>query len=230
MLFNESLKSKLLKNKNLSDKIKVLHLLSMPHHPREVQSVKDITKLCNLNNNLDYYQVINKPYKYTPPEDVIFDNKELITQLSPGAYGCFLAHRNAIKEFINQQDYRWLLIVECDCRIISDPVHLVKKILESTIFLSMTDYKIFTFGGKGNYADITLVNDDVCQINRMIGTQMYLIDKAKSSFYKHIFNHYGWHTIDLWYNQVFEVEKQEFLWREEILTCQYFKDTFSLIK
>lgn len=220
---------------NAIKKIKVLHLLTVPQHLRERKSVREIIALCN-DDQFDYYQAINKPYEDVPPShNVLFGNSHWVLGknkpkgpskkcgLTSGHYGCFIAHRDAIIQFIKQDMYRWLLIVECDCKILDESIST--KIKESVKFMSSSDCKIFTFGRTDDFP--VPVYEDICESNSLFGTQMYLLDRYKADYYKRLFDTYGWHTIDLWYNEVFKIEKEKVLCRKQILASQYHKE-FSL--
>jgi GR25 family glycosyltransferase involved in LPS biosynthesis len=213
--------------------IKVCHLLTNPSHTREVNSVKDIIKLCSANDLLDYYQNINKPYTEEPPNDnVIFGNKNWVVGktkplntwgLTSGHYGCYLAHIEAIKNFFNNDNYDYLLICECDCKINANLSFFIEKLSLACSFLEKTNYKLFSLVHP-NFQTSFYNNfgEDVYDANLIIRTQMYLIHKKQKKFFEYIVSHYGWHTIDWWFNMVFEKENENFLcFKDSALTCQY---------
>jgi GR25 family glycosyltransferase involved in LPS biosynthesis len=98
-------------------RIKLVHLLSLPEEERERESIKNLSKLSRFG--ITYIQHINKPYTELPPKDSCrYPDKVGMKPgyhiKTPGAYGCYLAHKNAVlKEFSDDVDF--LLVCECDC-------------------------------------------------------------------------------------------------------------------
>jgi hypothetical protein len=220
-------------------KIKVCHLLTKPTEEREIKSVKDITKLCNSNDKLDYYQNINKPYEENPPNDnVIFGNSHWVVGktkprysfgLISGHYGCYLAHINAINDFFSDDNktYDYLLLVECDCKIEVEYFDFQKKLDEACSILDRTNYKLFSFVYPNHqsqfYEDL---DNNIYATNLIICTHMYLINKKHKDFYERIIKDYGWHCMDWWYNMVFEQENEKFLcFKGSNLTSQFEGDS-----
>lgn len=214
-------------------KVKVCHLLTAPNQQREVNSVKDIVKLCSGANNLDYYQYLNKPYIEEPPNDnVIFGNKHWVVGktkplntwgLTSGHYGGYLAHINAIDNFFDENIYDYLLICECDCKINVDISILKEKLKLAILLLEKTDYKIFTFVHPNFQTSFDKnFGEDIYEADLIILAQMYLIHKKQKDFFKKAIKNYGWHTPDWWFNMVFEKENEKFLcFKESNLTSQY---------
>lgn len=215
------------------NKFKVCHLLTVPDHKREISSVKDITKLCVKNSNFDYYQYINSPYTELPPShNVIFGNQNWVVGktkplntwgLTSGHYGCYLAHINVLKDFFNQTEYDHLLVCECDCKINVDISTMTEKIYLAASILDKSDYKLFSLVHPNFQTKFdTDHGNDIYDANLIIRTQMYLLHKKQKTFFKKIIDDYGWHTIDWWFNMIFEKENEKFLcFKNSNLTSQY---------
>ncbi len=213
------------------NKIQISHLLTIPEDEREINSVKDITKLCNNNNSLDYYQIINQPYIDTPPNhNVIFGNKSWVKGkskpygtwgLTSGHYGCYLAHINTIQNFFKQEKYNTLLVIESDCKI-KDFNIINEKIYEAQKTLENTNYKLFSFVEPNHQSTTKHISGDIYECDLIICAHMYMIHKKDAIFYENIIKKYGWHTYDWWINMVFEKEKEKILCFKELkLTTQY---------
>lgn len=216
-----------------SYKFKLCHLLTNPTDKREINSVKDIVKFCSANENIDYYQYINKPFEEESPNyNVIFGKKDWVVGktkplntwgLTSGHYGCYLAHINAIKKFFDEDAYDFLIICECDCKINVDINLLMEKLYLAAYFLERSNYKMFSFVHP-NFQTSFYENfgEDIYEGDLIIQTQMYLIHKKQKDFFKKIIINYGWHTIDWWFNMIFEKENEKFLcFKESNLTSQY---------
>lgn len=114
----------------LSKKIKLIHLLTQPEQDRERRSIESLRSL--IPYGFDYRQHINEPYEGEHPD------------ISPGAYGCYLAHRRALME---EQDGDLLLVCECDCVILPSPQEFMQIVVDLIGTMDVMDLACVSIGG-----------------------------------------------------------------------------------
>lgn len=213
--------------------IKLVHLLTKPEENREKQSVKDMLKLCNDLPNINYFQIVNKPFDEHPPTDnVIFGNSHWVAGkekpygswgLTAGHYGCFKAHKDALLDFFYNSEYDYLIIAECDCKI-----HIDSKLFDSYIeemipLLELDAYKLGTFVLPNHQSSFSnKISTNIYETDLIVQTHMYMVTKKSKEFFIRIFDQYGWHCIDWWFNLIFKKENQYFLsFKDIVLTSQH---------
>ena len=211
----------------------ISHLLTTPEQLREQNSINQISRLGSLRENFHYNQIINKPHTELPPNDnVIFGNKDWVVGkekelntwgLTSGHYGCYKAHINAILDFFNTSDKDFLLICECDCKINIDYDFFIEKLYLAADLLCDTDYKLFSFCHPNFQTTFkNKIDNDIYEADLIICAHMYLINKKQKKFFQDIISKYGWHTIDWWFNMVFNKENENFLCFKDLnLTSQF---------
>lgn len=95
-------------------KIKIAHILTRPEDERERTSIASLTPLKEFG--IEYVQRVNEPFYGIPPNGG-----------QPGAYGCYLAHKEAIEnEFSDDLDF--LIVAECDCILRTSPKLFYQKL------------------------------------------------------------------------------------------------------
>lgn len=184
-------------------KIKAYHLLTVPTDGRERRSIESLSQLSNFG--IEYNQIINDPYKELPPsEDCLRPNdigiEPGMNVLSPGHYGCWLAHSEAIKNIEIEHD-TYYLFFECDAIINSEISFFVEKIKESIELCDKYEYEFFNYGINYN-----VINEYDTHIESDIfwEAQAYLIpyNKMKSVQIKIDFT--KWDVWDLWINHYYD--------------------------
>lgn len=186
-----------------SNKIKVIHLVTEPEkNIKEKRSVESITSFCNTFDDIEYCQTINDVYKDLPPsyncnrpEDISIEPGHM--KLSPGHYGCYLAHKNGI-ESSNNLDYDIVLVFEGDAIIDTDYYELYYNLIRWSYMIKNEDIDILGFG---NYVDAGeyVKLDDLLLTNRFfIPAHAYLINTDRISRVVEKLNTTKWDAFDLW--------------------------------
>lgn len=216
-----------------TSRIKLYHLLTKPDEEREINSINDIKNLCSISDLINYNQIINEPFIDNPPSDsvmfgradwVIGKTKPYFTfGLISGHYGCYLAHKNAILNFLEKDTEDFLIIVECDCKINVDYQIMLNKIQKACDLLHNSDFKIFTLVNPNHQTTFfDELDNNIATTNLVICAHMYILHKKHKIFYKNLINKYGWHTWDWWLNLAFQNENEKFLcYKNDNLTSQY---------
>lgn len=206
-------------------KIRVVHLLCRPEDEREIQSVKEVSRLADFG--MEYIQVINEPAKSIPHGERPLNNRG---KLLAGHWGCFKAHLDAIKKKFDDTDY--LLICEGDCTFQLPIEEVARLVNEGCRIIDDNDVSIVSFGSRRNlhtgekeWEDRQPINKDFVHTNTIIGTQCVLIPVIERSFIINAYRTRGWHTIDWWYTAIFE--KKVIAISKETVANQI--DGFSLI-
>ncbi len=199
---NLTLNPTLVLQANKRKKIKIVHLLNNLDSEREKASITSLKKLENFG--LRYEQKVTPAYKNKPPtENCNRPNQvsEIAGEylLSPGHYGCYLAHKNAIIEDLNG-DIDAIFLNESDSILQFEPEEMYEKIYEAYDLCIKYDLAYISFGKQiKNYPHKNLEND-LYAADRLVETHCMLIPKSKSQYLKYKFETCPWDTADLWYN------------------------------
>ena len=183
-------------------KIKIVHLLNNIDSEREKASINSLKQLENFG--LRYEQKITPLYKDKPP----IENCNRPSQvseiageylLSPGHYGCYLAHKNAIIEALND-DVDAIFLNESDSILQFEAEEMYEKIYEAYDLCIKYDLAYISFGKQiKDYPHKNLEND-LYAAERLVETHCMLISKSKLQYLKNKFETCPWDTADLWYN------------------------------
>jgi len=204
-LKNEVVKSELIEEvqTNLSGlekpsrKISAYHMLTDIDTDREVSSMISLIQLKRYG--ISYKSCINKRYTELPPvENCEYPEKVSMEpggKLTPGHYGCYLAHKGAFYEGIDSNsDY--ILIFECDCVIDVPYVEFMDKINLACDVLDKTDLLMFSFGFH-NGIHILEQNPEYWVVNKFYGAHAYLIPKKSFGIIKDMYETCKWNVTDL---------------------------------
>lgn len=188
--------------------IKILHLLNNPTETREAESIKSISKLKDLNFN--YKQIINPLYTSLPPKEFCDRPNDISMTpgyylLTPGHYGCFLAHKESI---LNNTDADALLICECDCKINVNTEEFAERIKFAYQSCIKFDLMYVSFGPMRNGSVHNLLEDNLYEADRICQTHCMLIPSTKFDYFKNKFETCPWDTIDAWYDRFFTEYKK----------------------
>ena len=224
--------------KNKKPKIKLIHLTTNGDDRADISSqalykVKDF--------GWDYQVHINEPYTSLPPVHncerpncVSFDKGDTIhgTALTPGHYGCYEAHKNAILTGFDDCDF--LMICEADCMIDTDMETFVRKVEDCAKQLDHNKIGYMSFGDKNTLDTAILqspvvqdVNENMYITNHIICTQCVMFPKSISKWLSKQVRTQRWDTIDVYYNIIFNKSDYKMAIVKDRLTTQL--DGFSLI-
>ena len=178
-------------------KISAYHMLTDIDTDREVSSMISLTQLKRYGIN--YKTCINKRYTELPPiETCEYPEKVSMEpggKLTPGHYGCYLAHKGAFYEGINS-DSDYILIFECDCVIDVTYIDFIEKINLACDVLDKTDLLMFSFGFH-NGSHILEQNTEYWVVNKFYGAHAYLIPKKSFGIIKDMYETCKWNVTDL---------------------------------
>jgi glycosyltransferase involved in cell wall biosynthesis len=129
-------------------KIKICHLLTQPDVEREQRSIESLKPLGNYLD-IEYTQIINTPYTDLPPKDTCARPDDVSPEpgyykLSPGHYGCWLAHSEAILN-CPKEDNTVYLFFECDAILQLPTNEFVSKLYEAINIAKKHNYTFFSF-------------------------------------------------------------------------------------
>jgi len=166
------------KNKNKSE-ISAYHMITDIDSEREVQSQISLTKLEKFGIN--YKAIVNKRWTTLPPSETCeYPDKismEPGGKLTPGHYGCYLAHKDAFYKGLDDNS-EFILIFECDAIIDVETKEFVNKIKLACDILNKTDLLMFSFGFH-NGVHIIDKNSTYWTVDRFYGAHAYLIPKKE---------------------------------------------------
>ena len=178
-------------------KISAYHMLTDIDTDREVSSMISLTQL--KRHGISYKTCINKRYTELPPVDTCeYPDKVSMEpggKLTPGHYGCYLAHKGAFYEGIDS-DSDYILIFECDCVIDIPYVEFMDKINLACDVLDKTDLLMFSFGFH-NGIHILEQNPEYWVVNKFYGAHAYLIPKKSFGVIKDMYENNKWNVTDL---------------------------------
>jgi len=187
-------------------KIKIVHLLNNVESEREKASINSLKQLENFG--LTYEQKITAVYKNKPPIENC-NRPDMVSLvpgdhlLSPGHYGCYLAHKNGITEGLGD-DVDAIFLNESDSILQFKPEEMYEKIYEAYDLCIKHDLAYISFGKQvKNYGHDNLEND-LYSAERLSEAHSLLIPKCKLEYFKNKFETCKWDVADLWYNTYIE--------------------------
>ena len=191
-------------------KIKLLHLVTNPLTDiKEQRSIENLKLFCN-RHDIDYDMRVNKIWKELPPADTCVRPEHIafkpapigdgFGKLTPGHYGCFLAHKNAICSESNK-DYDFILIFEGDV--------IIDKNLEDELYPSLFRFNkiacdnsldLVGFGNPLSSTKIlgTQIEDVYTSPIHFVPAQSYLIPNQSLNNWKFKLENEKWEAWDLW--------------------------------
>jgi glycosyltransferase involved in cell wall biosynthesis len=182
------------KNYNIS----AYHLLTDIDSDREVQSQISLSKLCDFGVN--YNTCVNKRYTELPPSETCEYPEKISMEpggkLTPGHYGCYLAHKDAFYRGL-QSNSDFILIFECDAVIdISYNEFISKLNFACNELESREDLMMFSFGFHNN-TNIIEKNNNYWIVNKFYGAHAYLIPKKSYGIIDKMYKESKWNVTDL---------------------------------
>lgn len=189
-----SITKKSYKNYNIS----AYHLLTDVDSDREVQSQISLSKLCNFGVN--YNTCVNKRYTELPPSGTCEYPEKISMEpggkLTPGHYGCYLAHKDAFYRGL-QSNSDFILIFECDAVIDVSYNEFISKLHFACNELeSREDLMMFSFGFHNN-TNIIEKNNNYWIVNKFYGAHSYLIPKKSYEIIDNMYKESKWNVTDL---------------------------------
>lgn len=210
-----------------SPKIKLVHLLSNPSSEREKRSIRCLAPMAQFG--IDYIQHVNIPLTILPEQAKQKDRPNL----NAGHLGCYMAFQSAIhNEF---QDYDFLMICECDCKLLVSHNDFYLAILKACDEITKNKIDYFSFGDTKDLEAGVLQSeyfggydsDFAFETNKVIGIQSIMFPKSSKQFLLDKFHSEPWSGMDIWFNGIFKEEGRKIGIVKNRLTSQF--DGVSLI-
>lgn len=190
--------------------IKVNHLLTVPTDEREVRSIESLTQLQQFKN-VEYIQRVNSPYKDLPPSETCARPHDVQMEpgyykLSPGHYGCWLAHSEAILA-CDPDPNNIYLFFECDALLQVDPQIFYDKVLEASKLSDRYGYVFFSFAH--NYETFNTYTTHL-DAGMFTEAHAYLINGNKIKQLQDYIKQSKWDVFDLWVTNNFRKQPKGF--------------------
>lgn len=188
-------------NKTSIKSIDLVHLLCVPEHQREKDSVECLQKL---QSHVRYIKHLNPPYTEKPPVDNCHRPLSVVHkhgakgQLWCGHYGAFLAHKRAVLEEFNSD---FLLICECDCYLNISHSEFINELNKACDFIEKQNIAYMSFGNEE--PNITYSNHDYTIVSQIFKTHCILFPRSSKEFLVNAFHNCAWDNIDFFYNRIF---------------------------
>jgi hypothetical protein len=188
-------------------KIRIVHLVTEPTtNPKELRSAFSLKDFANTFDNVEYYQKVNLIYKDLPPVDTCNRPHDVAPEpgyfkLSPGHYGCFLAHKNGITLPDNDK-YDFVLVFEGDVIIDAPYQELYDNLIRWSQLAKEENVDMVGFGNycaerySGEREDLML------NLSIFAPAQSYLINREKLPTFVERFETCKWDAFDLWMTKV----------------------------
>jgi glycosyltransferase involved in cell wall biosynthesis len=188
--------------------INAYHMLTDIDSDREVQSLISLSKLRNLGIN--YQTCINKRWTKLPPsENCQYPDKismEPGGKLTPGHYGCYLAHKGAFYKGL-QDNPDYILIFECDAVIDVDYEEFKNKLrFACNVLENREDLLMFSFGFH-NHSNIIEQKSEYWVVNRFYGAHAYLIPRKSYQIIDNMYKKSKWNVTDLLFAENLDMYK-----------------------
>jgi glycosyltransferase involved in cell wall biosynthesis len=188
-------------------KIRIVHLVTEPTtNPKELRSAFSLKDFANTFDNVEYYQKVNLIYKDLPPVDTCNRPHDVAPEpgyfkLSPGHYGCFLAHKNGITLPDNDK-YDFVLVFEGDALIDTPYQELYDNLIRWSQLAKEENVDMVGFGNylaeryDGKREDLLL------NLSIFAPAHAYLINREKLPTFVERFETCKWDAFDLWMTKV----------------------------
>jgi len=188
--------------------VSAYHMLTDIDTDREVSSLISLSKLKDYG--VKYKTCINKRYVNLPPsENCQYPDRismEPGGKLTPGHYGCYLAHKGSFYEGMNSNS-EFILIFECDAVIdVSYDDFIEKMNLACQLLNDREDLLMFSFGFH-NGTNIVEQNSDYWVVNKFYGAHAYLIPKRSFLTIDLMYKNSKWNVTDLLFAENLDMYK-----------------------
>jgi hypothetical protein len=186
-----------------------VHLLTEPDAPRERRSVESVSALDELG--VEYVPRVNAAFTGIPPratcarptavtaEFTYFPNE---WQLGPGHYGCYQAHRDAVRrDFDPALDL--LVVCECDCILQESAAAFVETLYAVDEFLDRNGVAYLSLGNGWHGPS----SEEFALLGAVFRTHCIAFPKSTRHILLDAFATRPWDAIDYWYNETFAAER-----------------------
>jgi len=188
-------------------RIRIVHLVTEPEtNQKEIRSAFSLKDFASNFDNVEYYQQVNLIYKDLPPHETCNRPYDIALEpgyfkLSPGHYGCFLAHKNGITLPDNDK-YDFVLIFEGDVIIDAPYQELYDKLVRWSELAKEENVDMVGFGNYCAERYNGVREDLLLNLTIFAPAQSYLINREKLPTFAEKFNNCKWDAFDLWMTKV----------------------------
>lgn len=193
-------------------KIRVVHMVTEPDtNIREIESAKSIKSFTDSFDNIEYCQVINEIYKLLPPAENCANPDWIAMEpghqkLSPGHYGCYLAHRKGVS-LPDNLNYDIVVIFEGDALITANFDELYINLLRWSKIADEENMNLVGFGNI-NFDYSSNERDDLyLNVNTFIPAHAYFVTKRSVPIVVNAYNTTKWQVADLWMTNISGLRK-----------------------
>lgn len=195
--------------KKRKPRIKAIHLLTRPEDLRERVSVASMNQLSRYG--IDYIQMINEPYTELPPKEhcrrpdhISMTPRTLgfmLGTITPGHYGCYLAHTGALKAM--SEDYDYTLILEADAFLYTGVEEFIDVLYKACFMFEKTDVHQISFSDNPAKKKKP-INDLFLETGYdQDFAHCYLVANKHKDWWMKQIRDVKWDSADLWMNDVF---------------------------
>jgi len=197
---------------NEKPRIRVVHMVTEPDtNVREIESAKSIKSFTDNFDNVEYCQVVNEIYKSLPPSENCANPDWIAMEpghqkLSPGHYGCYLAHRKGVS-LPDNSNYDIVIIFEGDALITANFDELYANLLRWSKIADEENMDLIGFGnvyfdGNSNERDDLYLN-----VHTFIPAHAYFVTKRSIPIVVKAYETTKWQVADLWMTNISGLRK-----------------------
>lgn len=203
---------------NLSN-IRLYHICTDIFAEREMKSIQDLSEVEDYG--IKYKLIVNELYKELPPsENCAYPEKismEPGNKLTPGHYGCYMAHRDAFLQGVKDNpDY--IIICEADCGI-NGTIDKFLKEIETGINAIDSENALMYYIVYHNGRYIANNKEKYSIVEGVIGAHCYLIPRKSYQFFVDLYASKPWNVTDLFFLE--NLWGQKLLATNSTITKQY---------
>lgn len=203
---------------HLSD-IRLYHICTDVFAEREMKSIADLSRVEEVG--IKYNLIVNEPYRELPPaENCAYPEKismEPGGKLTPGHYGCYMAHRDAFLQGVKDNpDY--IIICEADCGINGTMDEFLVEITRGINEIDAEDALMY-YLVYHNDRNIVEKKHGYSIVNGVIGAHCYLIPRKSYQFFVDLYAKKPWNVTDLFFLE--NLWGQKLLATNSLITKQY---------
>jgi hypothetical protein len=202
----------------LSD-VRLYHICTDLFAEREMKSIADLAKVEEVG--IKYNLIVNEPYRELPPSENCAHPEKISMEpggkLTPGHYGCYMAHRDAFLQGVKDNpDY--IIICEADCGINGTTKEFLDEVNKG-IYKIDDENALMYYLVYHNDRNIVEKKDGYSIVNGVIGAHCYLIPRKSYQFFVDLYNNKPWDVTDLFFLE--NLWGQKLLATNSLITKQY---------
>lgn len=188
-------------------RIRIVHLVTEPKtNQKELRSAFSLKDFSSNFDNVEYYEKVNGIYTELPPIDNCNRPHDVSPEpgyfkLSPGHYGCYLAHKNGITLPDNDK-YDFILVFEGDVIIDAPYQELYDNLIRWSQLAKEENIDMVGFGNYCAERYNGQRDDLLLNLSIFAPAQSYLVNKEKLPKFVEKFETCKWEAFDLWMTKV----------------------------